>query len=102
MDLIEIKGDLFDIAGRLKEIDSRYTVCRNVKLNRFEIHADGVLQIAVPFDRLDARTVELVRSTRLENVGRLLEQINSDNERLEKASQISRRNELLARVEDAL
>ncbi len=102
MDLIEINGDLFDIAGRLKEIDSRYTVCRNVKLNRFEIYADGVLQIAVPFDRLDARTVELVRSTRLENVGRLLEQINSDNERLEKASQISRRNELLARVEDAL
>lgn len=102
MNLIEINGDLFDIAGRLKEIDSRYTVCRNVKLNRFEIYADGVLQIAVPFDRLDARTLELVRSTRLENAERLMEQIDQDNARLEKSLQKSRQDKLLARVEDAL
>lgn len=81
--LERIDTDLFDIANRLKEIDENYVVYRNKKLHRFEIHANGVLQIAVPFDRLDARTLTLARETRLENMARLIARIDKENERLD-------------------
>lgn len=77
--LERIDGDLFDIATRLKEIDERYEVFRNRKLHRFEIHANGVLQIAVPYERLDARTIRLARETRLENMRALISRIDRQN-----------------------
>ena len=81
--LERIDTDLFDISNRLKEIDESYVVFRNKKLHRFEIYANGVLQIAVPFDRLDARTLKLARETRLENMQRLIERIDAENARLD-------------------
>ena len=81
--LERIDGDLYDIVTRLKEIDERYVVFRNKRLHRFEIHADGVLQIAVPYDRLDVRTLRLARETRLENMARLIERIDRENARLD-------------------
>ena len=89
--LREIDEDLFDIAHRLREIDDRYRVYRNLKLNRFEIHANGVLQIAAPFDRLDARTLQLVRSTRLENAENIIKEMDAHNSRL-KAEEDRRKN----------
>lgn len=79
MRLERIEHDLFDIASRLKEVDERYELFFNKSLNRYEIFANGVLQIAVPFDRLDARTVEFARKTRLENLQKLLESIDREN-----------------------
>ena len=99
---MEIKEDLFDIAHRLKEIDARYRVYRNRKLNRFEIHANGALQIATPFDRLDARTLDLVRSTRLENAGRLIEEMDKENARLKRAEESAARERIMTEVEKAL
>ena len=101
-ELVRIDGDLFDISGRIREIDERYVIYRNKRLNRFEIHADGVLQIAVPFDRLDARTVELVRSTRLENASKLIAQMDAHNANLKRDREKDVQNELIARVEDVL
>ena len=100
--LVEIKEDLFDIAHRLKEIDVRYKVYRNLKLNRFEIHANGALQIATPFDRLDARTIDLVRSTRLENASRLIEEMDKSNARLKRAEENASRERIITEVEKAL
>ena len=56
--LIKVRDDLYDIARRIKEVDDRYELYYNARLDRYEIHADGALQIAVPFKRPDARTVE--------------------------------------------
>ena len=97
-----IENDLFDIAKRLKEVDERYLLYRNAKLNRFEIYADGALQIAVPYDELDARTVELARRTRLEFVGRIIKEIDENNEKLERTRQKENRDKILARAEEAL
>ncbi len=80
--LMKISADVLDIAARLKEIDPRYEVYRNLKLHRFEIYADGVLQIAVPFGRLDGRTLELVRETRAERAEELLSRLDAQNARL--------------------
>lgn len=99
---MEIKEDLFDIAHRLKEIDARYRIYRNLKLNRFEIHANGALQIATPFDRLDARTLELVRRTRLECAGRLIEEMDEENARLKREEVRAARERIMTEVEKAL
>lgn len=81
--LERIQNDLFDIADRLKEVDERYELYFNKKLRRFEIYANGALQLAVPFDRLDERTVVLARKTRLEYLEKLVESIEENNARLD-------------------
>ena len=72
-ELIKIENDLFDIAGRLREVDERYELFFNAKEKRFEVRTGGVLQVAVPFDRLD------VRKTRIENSVALLDEIDRAN-----------------------
>ena len=101
-ELTRIDEDLFDIASRLREINPRYVLYRNRKLNRFEIHANGALQIVVPFARLDARTLELVRSTRLEYADRLMRDIDSDNEKLRRQNVATARERIMEEVEQAL
>ena len=101
-ELREIKADLFDIAKRLKEIDERYVLYRNLKLNRFEIHANGALQIVVPFARLDARTLELARSTRMEYVDKLVREMDEHNDRLRRAESEAKRTKILEEVERTL
>ncbi len=99
---MRIDEDLFDIAHRLREIDGRYVLYRNRKANRFEIHANGALQIVVPFARLDARTLDLARSTRLEYADRLMRRIDSDNERLRRDGARAARDKIMEEVEQAL
>ncbi|MDE6060736.1 MAG: hypothetical protein K2G31_04635 [Clostridia bacterium] len=101
-ELREIKEDLFDIARRLREIDERYVLYRNLRLNRFEIHANGALQIVVPFAELDARTLELARSTRLEYADRLMRRLDEENDRLHRAESEAKRTRILEEVERTL
>ncbi len=103
MDWLEkIDGDLFDIAHRLKEIDGRYELYRNRKSGRFEIYANGALQIAVPYARLDARTVELAASTRAEYAHKLLARIEDDNARLRRDAEKAAREKIMEKAENAL
>lgn len=100
--LVKISSDVLDIAARLKEIDPRYEVYRNLDKRRFEIHAMGALQLAVPFERLDARTLDLVRETRLENVDKLFEKLEEQNERVERDKMRAVRDRVMAGVEEVL
>lgn len=100
--LTKITSDVLDIAARLKEIDPRYEVYRNLSKHRFEIHADGALQIAVPFTRLDERTLSLVRETGVERAEELLNRLERDNVRREKAKLSEAKDRIMASVEDAL
>jgi len=100
--LIRIDEDLFDIAKRLKEIDSRYILYRNAKSDRFEIHADGALQIAVPFKELDARTLELARSTRIENADKLVAELDEHNRKLKCEKERCAKDGIIKRVEEVL
>ncbi|MBR4800394.1 MAG: hypothetical protein IK048_01795 [Clostridia bacterium] len=97
--LEKIENDLFDVANRLKEIDPRYELYRNRRERRFEIYAQGVLQIAVPFDRLDARTLKLARETRMENAERLLRAIEEENARLDEKKRRDFIEDCLAKAE---
>ena len=100
--LQKITNDVLDIASRLKEIDPRYEVYRNLNKHRFEIHADGALQIAVPFGKLDERTLSLVRETRLENADELLRRLEKQNEQAERRKLNDVRDRVMAKVEEVL
>ena len=81
-----ITADLFDISARVKEIDSCYFVVRNYKTGKFELHAAGqkgsTLALKLPFERLDARTVDLARKTRRERMDKLLAEMERENGKL--------------------
>ena len=93
--LIPIEKDVFSIADRLKEIDERYVLFRNVISHRFEVYVGEALQFVVPFQKLDSRTVEYARKTRIERVDKIVQEMDKQNELLEK-----RKNRKI--IEDAL
>lgn len=81
-----ITDDLFDIANRLKSVSDSYVLYYNTEKERFEVHdrVKRCLQFVVPFDELDARTVEYARYTRVENAKRIFAEMEAHNRRLEK------------------
>lgn len=99
MELERITHDLFDIAKRLKEIDRRYKLFFNRKKNRYEIYANGAMQMALPFERLDARTLSYARKTRLENLEKIIAEIEKENARIEIENAKRSRNKILAAAE---
>jgi len=81
-----ISSDLFNISKRIKKIDGGYFIAYSYKMRRFEVHNSrqrgGSFCLAVPFDRLDARVLDLVKQTKSENADKIFKKIESDNERL--------------------
>ena len=82
--LVKIEKDLFSIADRLKEIDGRYEVYRNTLAHRFEVYVERALQFVVPFQKLDARTLEFARKTRIERAEKILKEMDDINARIER------------------
>ncbi len=84
-DKILIENDLYCIAERLKEIEPHYFILYNRSLERYEVHnslqKDNTYALTVPYDRLDARTVEYVRKTRRERFKHLIEEMERENEK---------------------
>ena len=84
---IEIKSDVFDIVKRIKSIDKKYFVVYNFVRKKFEVHYKrnkNDYELTIPYTSLDARAVEFVRKTRIENRKKLFEEIEKTNEQLEK------------------
>lgn len=86
--LIPITNDLFDIAARLRSVDGNYRVFYDTVGKKYQVHnvaqRGSTLAFIVPFDALDARTVEYARYTGVNNAETLFAQTEKDNERLEK------------------
>ena len=80
--------DLFGVAEGLRRIDDDYRVWYSYRRHRYEIHHLGqkgdTYALTVPYDCLDARTIKLVKSTRAENVEKLMRETEKANERLRK------------------
>ena len=83
---LEKVGDMFGIERRLKEIDPSYEVYYNKKLKRYEVYGGKTtlktLEIVSPFESLDARLITYARKTRVENIEKVIEKIDEDNEKL--------------------
>ena len=81
-----ITDDLFDIANRLKSVKDSYVLYYDTAKGRFEVH-DGVkhsLEFVVPYEELDARTVEYARRSNVRRAKQIFEEIEAHNRRLEK------------------
>ena len=81
-----ITDDLYDIAARLRGVKESYVVYYNTEKERFEVHDSerNCLEFVVPYDELDARTVEYARYSRVENAKRIFEEVEEYNRRLDK------------------
>ena len=82
-----ITDDLYDIATRLTAVKESYVVYYNVDKARYEVYDSArgnSLQFVVPYDELDARTVEYARYSRVENAKKIYEEMEKHNERVEK------------------
>ena len=87
MILQEIKSDVFEIAKRIKSIDKNYFVVLNKTKNRFEVHYKrnkNTYELTIPYKTLDARAVEFVRKTMVQNKQKIFDEIEKSNEKLEK------------------
>jgi hypothetical protein len=63
-----ISHDLYDIAGRIREIEPGYFIMRNHRTGKFEVHSTDnkgktTYCFTVPYDELDARTLAHCRET---------------------------------------
>lgn len=85
--LVKIENDVFDIASRVKEIDSDYFVVYNRTKRRFEIHnkkQKPTLALVVPHNELDCRTIEYVLKTKISRIDEIVREIDAHNEKIEK------------------
>ena len=69
MTLISITDDLYDIAWRLKAINDDYRLVYNTVKNRYEVYSRSTdaIQFVVPYNELDARTVNYALMSRVQN-----------------------------------
>lgn len=104
--MIEILSDLFDIAQRLKEIDSGYKVFYNKTKSKFELHREERGRVSYlltfPFDSLDSRAVEHCLRTRRERKEELLKEIEESNKKLEEKALYEAKKEAEKKAEEVL
>lgn len=83
---IPVKSDVFNINIRIKQIDSSYFILWNRISQKFEIHSKeqkgGSFCLELPFNCLDARTLEYVRKYRSQNAKEIFAEIDKENEHL--------------------
>ena len=82
-----ITDDLFDIANRLRSVKDSYVLYYNTEKGRYEVHdsVHGCLEFVVPFDELDARTVQYARYSGVSRAEQIFAEVEEHNRRMEKA-----------------
>lgn len=85
---VPILRDTFDIAKRIKHIDSSYFILFNKISGFFEIHSSkqkgGSFCLELPFPCLDSRALTFARKYRVERAKEIFAQMERENEILEK------------------
>lgn len=89
--LIEINNDVYFISEKIKEIDGGYKIFYNTKRKKFEVHNVNQIgssySLTIPYNILDGRTLLLVKKTRIENRKKFFEEIEKNNNLLEKRAE---------------
>lgn len=84
--MTEIFEDLFGIVKKIREIDDNYRVFRNLIKKRYEIYyQQGLnlnLELVVPYDELDYRTINLINESKIENADLIFNEIDRVNNKL--------------------
>lgn len=95
------RGDICDIRHRVLEIDPSYVLVYNARTGKHEIHnADSrwrtTYELTVPFNELDARTLDYVRETQIWNSKKLIAEMEANNARIDAEKQSSAEREMHA------
>ncbi|MBE5757471.1 MAG: hypothetical protein E7345_00885 [Clostridiales bacterium] len=80
--LIKIDEDLFDICKRIKEIDDGYFVVYNTNKLRYELHyknQENTYCLTCPYENLDVRFVDLVLFSSINNIDKIIDDIDNNN-----------------------
>lgn len=105
MERLLIKSDLFNITKRIKQIDKKYFIVFNKKTKKFEVHYkrnSSTLELVLPFDRLDKRTLDFVLKTKMENKQKLIEEMERNNQKLEDEKNSNMLNETTYKAKEML
>jgi hypothetical protein len=97
---IAVTGDVYNITGRIKEIDRDYFIMLNRMTQRFEVHVRGqwsTLECELPFDELDARTLRYVRERHISRLADIQKQLDREEAQRER-NQAARLQELHERA----
>lgn len=100
-----IENDMYNISGRIKEIDEGYFIVFSYRYRRYEVHnlrQPKTLAIVVPYDELDCRTERLVQRTRVERKKQLIEEMERNNRKLEEEEFYNKSKLAEKAMEDAL
>ena len=100
-----VKNDLFNISRRIKQIDKNYFLMFNFKTKKFEVHYKrnkNTLEIILPFNVLDKRTLDLVRKTRVENREKLIEEMDKNNKELELKNNVKIKDEVTFKAKEMI
>ena len=99
---IKIDYDVYNISKRLKEIDRNYFIVYNTSKKNFEIHSSSQISnsycLTLPFKNLDVRALKHVHTTKVKNIDKILNQIETENklkENADKSGVLSQFNEVL-------
>jgi hypothetical protein len=86
-DLILVESDVMDITKRLRKIDKNYFVMFNPRTQKYELHnaeqRDVTLCLNLPFDELDSRTIDHVQKYRIENLKKIIAEMEANNLKIE-------------------
>lgn len=85
--LVAITNDLFDIASRVRSMNNNYKIFYNRGTTKYELHCQGcvpTLQLVLPYSQLDTRAIDYIAKTRVSNLDKIIEEITTNNEKVEK------------------
>ena len=100
--LFALENSTHDIPKRLEEIDSDLFICFNKITQRFEVHSlanrGTTFCFSVPYDELDARTIEVFRRSNLKtrSIKEIIWDMDRENEQRERRNEARRRSEINA------
>lgn len=93
-----IEDSVYEIPKRLKEYDESFFVAFNNRNGKFEVHStDNLFEtycLTVPFNELDARTIDLVKRNDTKNKGarEIERELNEHNEKIERQKDREQKN----------
>lgn len=96
MALIKILGDVFDIVDRIREIDDGYFVVYNTRSHRYEVHNQKQFSstFCITCDSgLNSTVIDKLRKSRIENIDRIMREIEENNQKIEEISTKRARDE---------
>ena len=103
---IKIATDVYNISKRIKDIDKNYYIVFNTSSNKFEVHNSGQIGgsycLTIPYNFLDERTLNFINQTKVENIERILNEIENNNKLKESADKSCTLNQFDEFIEDNL